>query len=51
MATLIRSIPQFQNPKTQQFDMQAFKKLYRQPTNVRTEFYSFKKQQLEIQNE
>ncbi|WP_158999510.1 peptidylprolyl isomerase [Pigmentibacter ruber] len=49
MATLIRSIPQFQNPKTQQFDMQAFKNYIASQQMSELSFYSFLKQQLEIQ--
>lgn len=49
MATLIRSIPQFQNPQTQQFDMQLFKNYIASQQMSELSFYSFLKQQLEIQ--
>ncbi|APJ04151.1 peptidylprolyl isomerase [Silvanigrella aquatica] len=49
MSTLIRSIPQFQNPQTKQFDFQTFKKFIASQQMSEIAFYDMVKQQLEVQ--
>ena len=49
MAVLIKSIPQFQNPQTKQFELQLFKNYIASQQMSELSFYSYLKQQLEIQ--
>ncbi len=49
MAVLIKSIPQFQNPQTKQFEFQLFKNYIASQQMSELSFYSYLKQQLEIQ--
>jgi peptidyl-prolyl cis-trans isomerase D len=49
MTVLIKSVPQFQNPQTKQFDIQLFKNYVASQQMSELSFYAFLKQQLEIQ--
>jgi peptidyl-prolyl cis-trans isomerase D len=49
MSVLIKSVPQFQNPETKQFDIQLFKNYVANQQMSELSFYAFLKQQLEVQ--
>ncbi len=49
MTVLIKSVQQFQNPQTKQFDIQLFKNYVASQSMSELSFYAFLKQQLEIQ--
>lgn len=49
MTVLIKSVPQFQNPQTKQFELQLFKNYIASQQMSELSFYAFLKQQLEIQ--
>ncbi|KAB8033139.1 peptidylprolyl isomerase [Fluviispira multicolorata] len=49
IASLIKNVPIFQNPQTQQFDIQLLKQYISQQQMTESYFYSYLKQQIEIQ--